>query len=133
MKLPILISLVSFLFSVHSFAAAKEQNTMKTLFTCAQERGNEWLEIGIAVNDGWSFKAVLVKHDDFADKLVAFRQAYKTETDDMTIYEDSDSAMRVSLTKDHSSADLYIRSYSRGPVDLRGLSCTQNSTISFDL
>lgn len=123
-------------------AAAAEstaQTTVETVITCNQDDGDQWVQIGIALNDGPGLRALVVVNDvdDDSSKLVMDRQVFSTKKDGKTIYEDSHKTIRLVVFRDSSrfhelQGDLSVIQDGPGSLRQEGLFCYERSNISFD-
>lgn len=121
-----------------AFSAQANQTTVETTITCQQDDGDQWIEVGIGLNDGPGLRAYVVAHDvdDDSATLIASQQVFAKEQIGAKIYEDSQKTIKLVIAeRAHSLINLgYFTLLQDGPTPLKinGLHCYENSSISFD-
>ncbi len=120
-------------FSAH---ASPRPTTVDTLITCQQEDGDQWVEIGIALNDGPGLRAYVVAHnsDDGSAKLIENRQVSVSKKNGKTVYQDSLQTLRLTVSKKSGDlvGNLIVLQDGPGGLKQNGLLCYKNSSIQFD-
>ncbi|MBK8202474.1 MAG: hypothetical protein IPK68_09250 [Bdellovibrionales bacterium] len=118
-------------------ANAEQKKTVETVITCQQDDGDQWVEAGIALNDGPGLRALVVQHnvDDDSSKLVCkssgvFQKAGKKRT----IYQDSNETIRLVVEKKNGRivGSLSVLQDGPGGFSQSGLDCYEKSDISFE-
>ncbi len=116
--------------------ASNKQTTVETVITCQQDDGDQWVEVGIGLNDGPGLRAYVVAHDedDGSAKLVANRQVFESEKNGKTIYEDSLQTIRLIVSKKAKSitGSLSVLQDGPGGFSQDGLLCYEKNSITFD-
>lgn len=130
-----LLSLISLsLFSVSH--AVAERVTVPTKYTCQQDDGDQWIEAGLALNDGPGLRLLVVSHneDDGSAKLIADRVVYETRVSESLLYEDAFQTIRLMVSKatTGSKGDLSVLMNGPGSFVIEDLICIERSEISYD-
>lgn len=115
---------------------AANTQSLKTLLTCQQEDGDQWIEVGIVA--GADLKAYVVTHnaDDGSSKLVASKIVREVNSGSATAFHDPEQ--NFGLFTERLSGNKVVGKVilaDDGPVSLSksGLTCYDNSTIEFDI
>ncbi len=129
------ISLITLLaFGLTANAAQKQ--TVETVITCQQDDGDQWVEVGIALNDGPGLLALVVQHnaDDDSSKLLAKHQVFSRKQGKKTIYQNADETIRLVVEKKngHLVGSLSVLQDGPGGLSQEGLYCYEKSEISFE-
>ncbi|MCM2322117.1 MAG: hypothetical protein NDJ90_02535 [Oligoflexia bacterium] len=132
----ILLSIVALMSFALIANAAPKKVTVETMITCQQDDGDQWVEIGIALNDGPGLRALVVEHnvDDDSSKLVANRQVVASKQGKKTIYQDRDETIRLTVEKRSGQIMGSVSVLQDGPGGFSqgGLYCYEKSDISYD-
>lgn len=129
--------LLVLIFSFSAFSQAKVlERTYKTLFTCEQDDGDTWYEIGLVKTAGApsGHNLIVVKHTDDQKKLVFDRPALLTKQSPLAQqYEDRGSTVRLTIAK---SVSQYVGHFSMlvdgaGSVSNLKVNCFYLSEISY--
>lgn len=119
-----------------SAQAASKKTTVETVITCQQDDGDQWVEVGIGLNDGPGLRAYVVAHneDDGSAKLVANRQVFQSKKNGKTVYEDSLQTIRLIVSKKSNSitGSLSVLQDGPGGFSQNGLLCYEKNSITFD-
>lgn len=119
-----------------SAEALNKKITIKTVITCRQDDGVQWIEVGIGLNDGPGLRAYVVAHDedDGSAKLVANRQVFESKENGNTIYENPYKTIRLIVSKNSNPIKGSIRVLQDGPggISQNDLLCYEKNSITFD-
>jgi hypothetical protein len=119
-----------------SAEASNKQTSVETVVTCEERDGDQWIEIGIGLNDGPGLRAYVVAHDidDGSAKLVFNSQVFESKKDGKTVYEDSFKTIRLIVSKKSHSLNGNLSVIQDGPGGFtqEGLLCFEKSSITFD-
>ena len=117
-------------------AQAISKVTVPTVVTCQQVDGDQWVEVGIVLNDGPGLRALVVSHnvDNKSSKLVANRKVFAASKDIVTIYSDSQDTIRLSVYKGGTRlvGNLSVLQDGPGGNIHKNLNCYLRNNISFD-
>lgn len=114
-------------FSTHAFAA----QAVRTLVTCQQYEGADWVEFGIA-DDSGGYRAYVVSHDSNGhSQLRANSMVDKRVENDLTIYENAQQTLQTTVSSDLKGSVTLV---SKGPNGIResGLGCILDSQIAWE-
>jgi hypothetical protein len=130
----IIITLTLLCISNATFA---RQVTTETLYTCQQEDGDQWIEVGIALNDGPGLRALVVAHDedDRSSKLISSRLVRGYQKEGALVYEDASRTIRVNIKKNVRiiTASLTLLRDGPGSISISRLSCEEKGLISYQI
>ena len=114
-----LVSLV--LMFEFSAQASVQQTTVETVITCQQDDGDQWVEIGIALNDGPGLRAYVVAHDTDhgSAKLIVNRQVSVSKKNGKTVYSDSLDTLRLVVSKKPTEIVGSLRVLRDGPGGIK--------------
>jgi hypothetical protein len=114
---------------------AAEKKTQETIVTCQQAEGDQWIEVGIIMNDGPGQSAIVVENndDDQSSKLIVYRAVTAGESSKGTVYEDKFSTFKLVLAKNKKSARLNLLADGPNSISNLKMDCIKKSTISYSL
>ncbi|MBK8204212.1 MAG: hypothetical protein IPL83_18155 [Bdellovibrionales bacterium] len=127
----IFLSLLAFSV-IFSAQATRKETTKKTLISCWQDEGDQWVEVGITAENGSRLLALIVNHDD-DDNSAKLNSAYEvTESADKNLYQDSSQTFRLRISRSDQSitGDLSVLKDGPGGLSLRNLTCLENDSIT---
>lgn len=131
-----IIMMISALFIFSSVQAKAEKTSIETLITCQQDDGDQWIEVAIALNDGPGLRAYVVAHDedDESDKLIAERLVTENSKNDVTVYEDKNHTLRLTIMKKGDSlvGNFALLQEGSSGIQKYNLPCYEKSTIMFE-
>jgi len=108
--------------------------TVKTVVTCQQEEGDQWIEVGIARTKGYKpYKAYIIAHnaDNNSAKLKGTFDVSCLQQDGRQVYMDPDGdAVKLSVYRD--GAGVLRGDLVSGAISKTGLICYENSEVVFD-
>lgn len=127
-----------FLVAILSSFAAFAQNSMeiKTLVTCEQTDGDQWIRVGISpyINNTYRMSIVLHNDDNGSSKLIKEKTVLSTPTvyNTLTFFDQSST---VKLFIDKNTKVGKFMNISNGPGSIRDdrMNCFFNSTISWNI
>ena len=132
--------LLTALFSLISFSAFAQhrvlEKTYKTLFTCEEDDGDTWTEVGLVKTAGTpsGYNLLVVKHIENSRKLVFNKPAILIKQSPLVQeYQDSGSIVKLSIARATSQ---YVGRFSMladGPNSVSNLrvNCFYSSEISY--
>jgi|GEM_PF-1754696 len=111
-------------------AMATPEVTYKTLITCQQDDGDQWIEVGIGRNH-LGLEIFVVEHDedDGRARLLENTQVKKTTKGGKTVYMDKFQTLRLTVEATKRKALFEMIEKGRYP----GLLCYENSDITYEI
>lgn len=113
-----------------------EKKSVEVIELCQQEEGDQWVEAGIAMNDGPGLVGLVVKHnvDDNSAKLVFNKRVTKEAKNGETMYRDANDTFKLRIYKKEGTPYCQLSLLSDGPGGIMqdGMYHYTNETISHD-
>ena len=116
-------------------ANAKTQMTQKTLVTCQQEDGDQWIEVGVTPYTKGNFRLAVVIHntDDGSAKLEQeVVVAAKVNTAAKLVLSDKFETTKLAVNKRTKLGQFFLLKDGPGSLQDDRMSCYFNSTITWD-
>ena len=120
------ICLIALFISLSSHAARK----VETLVTCQQDDGDQWVEVGVVMNDGPGLRAIVLSHNDDNGevKVLANELVKKSKLGSKRVFENAFQTLKLTIS---SRGELSLIKDGMGSFTQKNMNCIEHSSITF--
>ncbi|XGC80671.1 hypothetical protein ACES2L_15195 [Bdellovibrio bacteriovorus] len=118
------------------FSAQAKTTTVETLVKCQQDDGDQWIEVGIGLNDGPGLRAYVVAHndDDQSAKLVTSIVVTKSNSSGEVVFQDKFGTIQLAVADRGTFLEGSFKLLQDGPNSIvqDNLKCYEKLPMSFE-
>lgn len=131
-----ILSLITFFVISGAHAEPNKESVQASLF-CQQDDGDQWIEVGIAENEGFGLRAYIILHDEdtLTDTLIASLLVSKNKKNSDLIFENQTQKFRLVVFKSEETmiGNLIFKEGTPKEIRKYNLPCYENGSVFFEI